>query len=72
MEDVLDLYAEPCDPTRPLVCFDECPVQLVGETRTPVPAAPGRRCRVDYEYQRNGTANLFMLVQPRGAGAKSR
>jgi hypothetical protein len=64
MEDVLDLYTEPFDPTRPLVCFDECPVQLVGETRTPVPAAPGRSRRVDYEYQRNGTANLFMLVQP--------
>ena len=64
MEDVLDLYAEPFDPARPLVCFDECPVQLVGETRTPVPAGPGRHRRVDYEYQRNGTANLFMLVQP--------
>jgi hypothetical protein len=64
MEDVLDLYAEPFDPLHPVVCFDECPVQLVGETRTPVPAAPGRHRRVDYEYQRNGTANLFLLVQP--------
>jgi hypothetical protein len=64
MEDVLDLYAEPGDPVRPVVCFDECPVQLVGETRTPVPAGLGRKRRVDYEYRRNGTANLFMLVQP--------
>jgi hypothetical protein len=64
MEDVLDLYAEPFDPQRPVVCFDECPVQLIGETRLPQPAAPGRQRRVDYEYQRNGTANLFMLVQP--------
>src|SRR5581483_2443373 len=64
MEDVLDLYAEPCDPQQPVVCFDECPVQLVAETRTPQPAAPGRKRRVDYEYQRNGTANVFMLVQP--------
>jgi hypothetical protein len=66
MEDVLDLYAEAFDPARPVLCFDECPVQLIGETRTPVPAAPGRRRRVDYEYRRNGTANLFMLVHPRG------
>jgi transposase len=65
MEDVLDLYAEPFDPSRPVVCFDECPVQLVGETRTPVSAAPKRKRRVDYDYRRNGTANVFMLVQPR-------
>ena len=64
LEDVLDLYAEPFDRARPVVCFDECPVQLVGETRPPVPTAPGRRRRVDYEYRRNGTANLFMLVHP--------
>jgi len=65
MEDVLDLYAEPYDPAQPVVCFDECPVQLIGETRTPQPARPGHPRRVDYEYRRNGTANLFMLVQPR-------
>jgi transposase len=65
MEDILDLYAEPFDPERPVVCFDECPVQLVGETRAPQMAAPGRKRRVDYEYQRHGTANAFMLVQPR-------
>ncbi len=64
MEDVLDLYAEPPDPKRPRVCFDEVPYQLVGETRAPLPAAPGQPARYDYEYQRNGTANLFVAVQP--------
>lgn len=65
MEDVLDLYQEPYDPLRPVVCFDEVPYQFVGETRTPVPAAPGRRKRVDYEYRRCGTANLFVLIEPK-------
>jgi len=64
MEDVLDLYQEPFDPLRPVVCFDERPYQLVGEVRTPVPAAPGRRLRFDYEYRRRGTVNLFLLFQP--------
>ena len=64
MEEVLDLYAEPPDPKRPRVCFDEVPSQLVGETRAPLPAAPGQPARYDYEYQRNGTANLFVAVQP--------
>jgi transposase len=62
MEDVLDLYAEPADPRRPVVCLDESPVQLIGEARQPVPAARGRPARHDYEYRRNGTANLFVLV----------
>jgi transposase len=62
MEEVLDLYAEPPDPKRPVVCFDEKPVQLVGETRVPVPAKPGQRQRVDYEYRRNGTANIFAFI----------
>jgi transposase len=62
MEDVLDLYAEPPDPKRPVVCFDESPVQLIGETRQPIPAAPGQLERYDYEYKRNGTANLFVIV----------
>ena len=62
MEDVLDLYAEPPDPARPVVCFDEAPVQLIGETREPVPARPGRPARVDYEYRRMGTANLFVVL----------
>jgi transposase len=64
MEDVLDVYERPCDPRRPLVCLDELHVQLVGETRTPLPVAPGRPARVDYEYARNGTANLFLWVEP--------
>ena len=67
MEDVLDLYAEPLDPARPVVCFDETSKQLVAETRTPLPMAPGKPKRVDYEYERNGTANLFLVTQPRGA-----
>jgi len=62
MEDVLDLYAEPPDPKRPVVCFDESPVQLVGETRQPIPAMPGQLERYDCEYKRNGTANLFILL----------
>jgi transposase len=62
MEDVLDLYAEPPDPKRPVVCFDESPVQLIGETRQPIPAMPGQFERYDCEYKRNGTANLFILL----------
>jgi transposase len=61
MEDVLDLYAED-DPADPVVCFDESPTQLIGEARTPIPAAPGRPARVDYEYRRHGTANLFVFL----------
>jgi len=64
MEDVLDLYAEPYDPRRPQVCFDESPVQLVSETRSPLPVRPGRIACYDYEYKREGTANLFLFVQP--------
>ena len=60
MEDVLDLYAEAPDPTRPVICFDESPVQLIGKTREPIPARPGQPMRFDYEYRRNGTANLFV------------
>ena len=67
MEDVLDLYAEPHDPARPVVCFDETSKQLVAETRTPLPMAPGVPERIDYEYERNGTANLFLVTQPLGA-----
>lgn len=64
MEDVLDLYAEPYHPSFPVVCFDECPYQLIGETRQPLPAQPGRPQRYDYEYQRHGTCNLFNYFQP--------
>ena len=62
MEDVLDLYAEAPDPKRPVVCFDESPIQLIGEVRQPVPAKPGQIERYDCEYQRNGTANLFVFL----------
>ncbi len=62
MEDVLDLYAEAPDESRPVVCFDETPRQLIGEARVPVAARPGKTARRDYEYVRNGTANVFMFV----------
>jgi len=62
MEDVLDLYAEPADPDRPVVCFDESPTQLIGETRAPIQAEPGQPERYDCEYRRNGTANLFVFL----------
>lgn len=66
MEDVLDLYAEAPDPNRPVVCFDESPMQLIGEVRQPIPAAPGQPRRYDYEYRRNGTVNLFVCVDAHG------
>jgi transposase len=62
MEDVLDLYAEEPDPSRPVVCFDESPIQLIGEVREPIPAEPGQIERFDCEYKRNGTANLFVFL----------
>jgi transposase len=64
MEDVLEVYHRPYDERRPLICLDELPVQLVGEARVPLPAAPGRPARYDYEYVRNGTANAFMIFEP--------
>jgi transposase len=64
MEDVLDLYAEPYSSFRPVVCFDERPVQLLGEVRQPFPPRPGQPQRIDYEYHRNGTCNLFTYFQP--------
>jgi hypothetical protein len=64
MEDVLDVYARPLDPKRPQICFDERPVQLIGEVYEPLPAKPGQVRRYDYEYERNGTANLFVMCQP--------
>lgn len=64
MEDVLDVYVRPYDPRVPQVCMDELSKQLVGETRVPVPAASGRPARVDYEYERHGTSNLFLFVEP--------
>jgi len=64
MEEVLDVYTLPYDPEMPLVCLDETSKQLVSETRTPLPMEPGQPQRVDYEYERNGAANLFMLFAP--------
>jgi len=64
MEDVLEVYHRPYDPRRPVICLDEASKQLIGETRTPLPAAPGQPERFDYEYVRNGTANLFMVTEP--------
>ncbi len=64
MEDVLDLYAEPYDPKRPTVTFDETSKQLIGETRPPLPAQPGHPARYDYEYKRNGTRNIFLFCEP--------
>ena len=64
MEDVLDLYAEPHDPQWPVVCFDETSTQMLAEARPAMPAEPGRPRRVDYEYRREGTRNLFMACEP--------
>jgi hypothetical protein len=64
MEDVLAVYTRPRDPDRPLVCLDESSKQLIAETRVPIPMKPGRPTRCDYEYERNGTANLFMMFAP--------
>ena len=64
MEDVLEVYHRPHDPARPVVCLDETSKQLTAETRTRIPATPGHPERYDYEYTRNGTANLFMVFAP--------
>ena len=64
MEDVLDLYAEPYDPQRPVVCFDETSTQLLADTLPPLPAQPGHLLRQDYEYRREGTRNLFLACEP--------
>lgn len=64
LEDVLEVYTRPHDPSRPLVCLDETSKQLTRETRTPIPPRPGREARFDYEYERAGVASLFMLYAP--------
>jgi hypothetical protein len=64
MEDVLEVYHRPYDPGRPVVCFDEASPPLIKETRVPIAAAPGRPATSDYEYERHGTANLFMMFEP--------
>ena len=66
LEDVLDVYQKPYDPKKPVICMDEQPVQLIKETRLPLPAKPGQLERVDYEYERNGTAAIFMMTEPLG------
>src|SRR6184192_2035263 len=64
MEDVLAVYTRPRDGDCPLVCLDETSKQLIAETRVPIPMKAGRPARFDYEYERNGTANLFMMFAP--------
>jgi len=64
MEDVLDVYARPYDPKRPLVCMDESNKQLLDNIREPLPMTPGQPARIDHEYQRQGVANLFMFFEP--------
>ena len=64
MEDVREVYHRPHNPEYPVVCLDETSKQLIAETRVPIAAKPGRPARYDYEYERNGTANLFMLFAP--------
>jgi hypothetical protein len=72
MEDLLDLYAQEPDPNHPVVCFDESPARLIGEVRQPIPAAPGELERFDYEYKRNGTANMFTFSTCIDPGARSK
>jgi hypothetical protein len=64
MEEVLETYAKPYDPARPVLCMDEQPVQLVKETRKPIAGTARRPCRIDYEYERAGTASIFMFTEP--------
>ena len=64
MEDVLEVYTQPYDPKRPQVCMDETNKQLLSEVREPLPSQPGQAQRVDYEYQREGVADLFMFFEP--------
>lgn len=64
MEDVLIVYARPADPARPLICLDEAGKDLKRHVRPPHPARPGQPAREDYEYERNGSANLFVWVAP--------
>jgi hypothetical protein len=64
MEDVLEVYHRPYDAARPVVCMDECSKQLIGEVRAPLPPQPGQVAKEDSEYERRGTANVFMAVEP--------
>ncbi len=71
MEDILDIYEWEYDADYPVVCMDEQPTQLIKETRTPLPVEPGKLAKYDYEYQRNGTANIFMFTEPLGGWRKA-
>ena len=64
MEKVLDIYKRPYDEKYPVVCMDESPKQLIGETKTPVPMSPGNVAKYDYEYKRNGTCSIFLASEP--------
>ncbi len=64
MEDILSVYTQPYDPKRPLICMDEMPKQLLVDTRPPTSLQSGQPAREDYEFQRNGLADLFMLFEP--------
>jgi len=64
MEMVLDVYKRPFDPLHPIICMDESPKQLISETRKPIPAAPGRSAKYDYEYKRGGVSNIFLACEP--------
>jgi DDE superfamily endonuclease len=66
MEDVLEVYKRPYDPLRPVVALDEKPVQILSDTRKPIPCEPGSSAKQDHEYKRNGTANIFCAVEPLG------
>lgn len=70
MEDILDLYEQPDDPKSPRVCFDECPFQFVADVVAPLAAQPGRPTREDYEYERRGVCNLFVLSDPFRGGCR--
>ena len=72
VEDVLEVYKQPYDPLYPQVCFAECSKQLVSETRHPLPLEPGQPVRYDYEYEREGVANLFLFSEPLTGWRRSR
>ena len=66
MEDILDVYERPYDPTMPVVCMDEKPYQLIGDAREPLPVRPGDTQKIDSEYVRNGTCSIFAFIEPLG------
>ena len=64
MEDVLEVYSRPYNPTKPVICMDEKPYQLLGEVREPIPAKPGEVVKIDSEYEREGTCIIFIFTEP--------